>query len=243
MIKKVHFVNRFKSGVNHIRFRNRILGRSLLWMGLGLSLIILFAWSAIQFPNFATTMIKINNFYWLLFVVNIGLMIALSFAIINPQRHLGSCIALFIGFVLIQAIFTSITVIFSGIDFENFLLTLMIPGLIFLVMGLIAYFDWFDMTRLWPIAAFGSLALLIMSFVFLFVPSQSGQKWWLFLAAIIFIIYIGIDIQMVVNLNHHQWLDQDQNQFNKLALMMGLHLLIDFANLLRIIFTLLITRW
>lgn len=226
-----------------IGFKNRILGRSLLWMGLGLALIILFAWATIQFPNFAIAISKIGDLYWVLFFANILLMFALTFAIINPNRSLSLCIVYYFAFVLIQAIFTSITIVFSGIDLENFLLVLMIPGLIFLTMGLIAYFDWFDMTKLWPIAAFGALALLIMSLVLLFVPSQTMQKWWLLFAAAIFIIYVGIDIQMVINLDRHQNLVVfNEHQMHKIALMMGLTLLIDFVNLLRIILNLFVNN-
>lgn len=224
-----------------IDFKNRILGRSLLWMGLGLALIVLFAWATIQFPNFAIAISRIGDLYWLLFFGNILLIFGLTFVIMNPNRSLFTCVIFYFAFVLIQAIFTSITIVFSGIDLENFLLVLMIPGCIFLTMGLIAYFDWFDMTRLWPIAAFGSLALFIMSLVLLFVPSQTMQKWWLLLAAAIFIIYIGIDIQMVINLDRHQnLLVFNDQQMHKMTLMMGLILLIDFVTLLRIVLNLFI---
>ena len=237
----MNLVTRLQTRKINLGFSNRILGRALGWMGLGLALIITFAWATLEFPNFANVMVQIGNWYWLFLILNIGLSIGFSFLIANPRQTLGLAIVCYLAFVVFQAIFTSTTIVYSGIDLQNLILLMLIPSGIFLIMGIIAYFDWFDMTKLWPIATFGSLALLIMGLVLIFIQSQLTMRWWLLLAAGLFIIYIGIDMQIIVNNRHHQWLTNDHNekqQINKLALMMGLVLLLDFVNLLRIIINL-----
>lgn len=220
--------------------KQSVLSRALLWMGLGLAIIIVFAWGVLQSPQFSDFILRINNFYWLLLVINIVTVFAISFALMRPKTSLVLSAILYIVFVTMQAIFVSSTIIYSQIDFKMLILLMLIPAGVFILMGIIAHFSKINMTKLAPFLSFGAVALMILGLVLIFVNNQMLERWWLILAAIIFIGYIGFDIQMIIRADQHLLLDQvDNKTINKFALLMGFNLLLDFVNL----FSILIRLW
>ena len=112
---------------------------------------------------------------------------------------------------------------------------MLIPAGIFFIMGVISFFNLFDFTKLIPLATIGMFAILIMSIVLGFVQSGSNDKWFLILAAAIFIIWIGIDIQMIKNAQDSIeafGMAQNSKELNRIAFIFGFRLFIDFINLL-----------
>ena len=216
----------------------KLLSRSLLWMGLGLAIIILIAFLSFKIKSVNNLLVQIadNTGFFTSTVINFGLVIMIVLVIRNPNTHIIIPIILYGVFVAYQGLFINITLNFQNIsNFANLLLIMLIPAGIFFIMGLISFFNLFDFTKLIPLATIGMFAILIMSIVLGFVQSGSNDRWFLILAAAIFMIWIGIDIQIIKNVQDNIesfGMVQNSSKLNRIAFIFGFRLFIDFINLL-----------
>ena len=86
-----------------------------------------------------------------------------------------------------------------------------------------------------PLAIMGTFVILMMSIVLTFVQSGTNDWWFLILAAAIFMIWIGIDIQIIKNVQDSIeafGMVQNSSKLNRIAFIFGFGLSIDFINLL-----------
>lgn len=221
--------------------KGRLLSRSLLWMGFGLAVIVIIAFTSSAVPAFNNVMLKIadNTGFMIMTILNIVLMMAIFFTIRNPKTHILVPTFLYLIFAFYEGIYINLVLNFEGImdDFSQLLLVMLIPAGIFLLLGFISFFNIFDFTKLAPIATIGFLVLSIMSLVLFFVGG-TNNRWFLLLAAAVFVIWIGIDLQLIKNAEDNLQafgMAQDTKELNRLAFMFGLRLFIDFVNLLWIV--------
>lgn len=218
--------------------KGKLLSRSLLWMGLGLAVIVLIAFLSFRIESVNNLLLQIadNTGFFTSMIINFGVVIGIFFAIRNPNTHIIVPVILYIVFAAYQGLFINIALNFQNIrNFADLLLIMLIPAGIFFIMGVISFFNLFDFTKLMPLATIGMFAILIMSIVLGFVQSGSNDKWFLILAAAIFIIWIGIDIQMIKNAQDSIeafGMAQNSKELNRIAFIFGFRLFIDFINLL-----------
>lgn len=214
-----------------------ILSRSLLWMSFGLAIIVLVAWiSSINdaFLRFAYDM-SYGNMWIVSWLINLVLLISLVFATSSNKVPLIISIILYALFAFYEGFFITTILVFSGsVDIvKDLLLYMLIPAAIFLVMGILAYFNLVNFTKIIPFLMFGLIALMIMSIVLFVVNNYVVEMVYLLLAASIFIIWVGIDIQIIIR--SQKQLDYvDTKSLNRMAILYGINLFIDFVRLLAI---------
>ncbi len=214
-----------------------ILSRSLLWMSFGLAIIVLVAWiSSINdaFLRFAYDM-SYGNMWIVSWLINLVLLISLVFATSSNKVPLIVPIILYALFAFYEGFFITTILVFSGsVDIvKDLLLYMLIPAAIFLVMGILAYFNLVNFTKIIPFLMFGLIALMIMSIVLFVVNNYVVEMVYLLLAASIFIIWVGIDIQIIIR--SQKQLDYvDTKSLNRMAILYGINLFIDFVRLLAI---------
>lgn len=159
--------------------KSRLLSRSLLWMGLGLAIITLVAFLSATLPVFQEIMLKIalNQNFMLMSLFNILLMVGIFMTIRNPRVTLLVPVSLYALFALYEGVFVSATLFLNGMQqFADVLLVMLVPAIIFGVMGMVAYTNVFDFTKLIPFATFGIFALMLMSLIMAFVGSGFNQR-------------------------------------------------------------------
>ena len=227
--------------------KSRLLSRSLLWMGLGVAVITLVAFLSLKIETFhnVITSFALNNGFWFSLIINMALIMGIFFVLRNPNISIIVPALMYAGFAFYQGFFVAITLDWNGItNFTDFLLVMLVPGGIFVLVGLVSYLNFFDFTKLIPFATISLFILMIMSFILFFIGG-TNQRWFLILAAIVFIVWIGIDIQMIKNAEEHLSSFnqvQDGKGLNRLAFIFGLRLFIDFLNLLLIMIRLIGNR-
>lgn len=230
-----------KVALNEVNVKGKLLSRSLLWMGLGLFVIILVAFLSSSISSFNSIMLQISfGTPWLILTfVNIGLIFAMFFSIRNFQTSIYISAILYVIFSFIQGIYVSSILFLTNLqNLSNLLLLMLIPAGIFVIMGIIAFSNIIDFTKLLPFTFFAFIGLLVMSIILIFVQSDVGQRWFLFLAAALFIIWIGIDLQMIKRTEDAFSISNevmDNSTMNRLAFMFGFQLFLDFVNLLLIL--------
>lgn len=241
------FKERFFSSnisISQLDVKGKVLSRSLLWMGLGLTFIVLVAYLTSSFAVFENFMLRISfGSNWLMILLfNITLMIGLMFTLYNPKISIWIPITLYAVFAIYEGIFISSLLYISGsLNVSRLLLFMLIPAGVFGLMGIVAYFDLVDFSKTIPFLIFGSLILLILGITLIFVNSGVLEKVYLFLSALIFIVWIGFDIQMIKRteekfLGINQFDDKEMKKtLNRLSLIFGISLFIDFIRLLWVV--------
>ncbi len=233
---RTNFFDKYK--LKNANIKSKLLTRSLLWMSLGLIAILLVAFLASSIDSFFTFVLRISlgtSWIWS-WLFNIAIILALFFTIQN--RNINIIIPAFIYciFAVYEGIFLTSIVAFAGGNkdiFSNMVLYMIAPAGIFLVMGFLGYFNLINFTKLIPFASFGFLSLLIMSIILIIINNWVVETIYLYLACLVFIVWVGIDLQMLFRAENI--VDGiDKKDANRLAFVFGIHLFIDFINLLRI---------
>ncbi|MGL6125281.1 MAG: Bax inhibitor-1/YccA family protein [Metamycoplasmataceae bacterium] len=220
--------------------KNRLISYSLMWMGLGVAIIFLMTYLVISVPQIGELVSRIANSssgWTILLVVNMVLIISLSFSM--HKMNIASLVLLYIAFVFVEGFFVSTTLYYSGFDtqvegFKNVFLLFLIPSAIFILMGMLGYFQVFDFSKIAPFLIFATIGLMIFSVFLIFFGGESTQKWYSLLGIIIFSLWIGFDIWWIQRTS-----DQieaaggiENDQLVRIGLMFGLRLFIDFVNIL-----------
>ena len=229
----------FQKSVEKSSTKNRLISYSLMWMGLGVAIIFLMTYLVMSVPAINSMVINIaNSAGWsILLVVNIGLILGMSFFI--QKFQLPTLILMYISFVLIQGLFVSSTLFYYGFGpdaegMKNVFLLFLAPSGIFVIMGLLGYFQVFDFSKIGPFLMFATIGLLIFSIFLIFFGGEKAEKWYSIIGVVIFSIWIGFDIW---------WIQRTSDQIEsaggmgnqemiRLGLMFGIRLFIDFINVL-----------
>lgn len=226
----------FQKSIEKASTKNKLISFSLMWMGLGVALIFLITFLTVTIEPFAALISRIQEVAWpILIILNIVLILGIS--LFCQKLSLSSLIFLYIGFILVQSIFVSTTISrFSGNEspIKDMLLIFLAPSLMFIVMGLLGYFQVFDFSKLGPFLMFATLGLVIFSLFTAFFGGENSQKWFSLFGVVIFSLWIGFDIWWIQRTS-----DQiessggmDNQSMMRLGIIFGLRLFIDFVNVL-----------
>ena len=112
---------------------------------------------------------------------------------------------------------------------------MLIPSFVFLVMGIIAYTNLINFSKLIPFTFFGFFAILILSLIMIFTASKTIEMLYIIIASAMFIIWIGVDLQMIARTEDALPNYVDKSTINRISFMFGVKLFIDFVNLLIIV--------
>ena len=134
--------------------------------------------------------------------------------------------------------FITSALIFSGTVnvFKNLLIYMMIPASIFAIMGIIGYFNLIDFTKLMPFTLFASIGLIILSLLILLLNSWMLESIYLILASVVFIIWIGFDMQMIYRTDQTIYnFNISNKEITRISFLFGVKLFVDFINLLYLV--------
>lgn len=233
---RTSFFNSYKLDKTDIK--STLLSRSLLWMGLGLAIIVLVAWISSTNNVFLELAIKfsVGTNWIIMWILNTLLIFGLFFTLNNKNTPLIVPIILYSIFALFEGFFVTTILVFTGTNeiMKDLLLFMLIPSFSFGLMGVLAYFNVIDFSKLIPFALISTIALFIMGILLFFLSSSFLENMYLILAAIVFNIWIGFDIQMIARtqeINPYM----DKKELNRLSFLFGIKLFIDFVNLLIIV--------
>ena len=221
--------------------KSKLLTRSLLWMSLGLIVIILVAWISSTNSTFFDLVLNLSvGTDWIYaWIINIVIMVLLFVCLNFPKIPIIVPSILYVAFAFYEGIFITSILIFSGStnEVKDLLLYMLIPASVFAIMGILGYLNLLNFTKLLPFIFFGSIALLILALTLIFTSNWVVETTYLFLAAALFIIWIGVDMQIIMRTQKSLDANNgvDKKQMNKLSLMLGINLFVDFVRLLSII--------
>lgn len=230
----------FEKSTTKSSTKNKLISFSLMWMGVGVAIIFLMTYLVITTPSINRIINDIVSTRFggpMLVILNLALILGISF--FSQRLNLPSLILLYIVFIMVQGIFVSTTIYWSGFSAEvsnskNIFLIFLIPSLIFVVMGLLGYFQVFDFSKLGPFLIFATIGLMIFSLFVVFFGGESSQKWYSLFGVVLFSLWIGFDVWWIQRTS-----DQiessggmDKQGIIKLGLVFGLRLFIDFVNVL-----------
>ncbi|AAT27929.1 Bax inhibitor-1/YccA family protein [[Mycoplasma] mobile] len=223
---------------------NKLLSFTLMWFGLAISLVLLFALSVTFneglrniFINFISSSdIGITSFWIIGSLLQFVLVFLINY-LVNKNKSLFSIVFAFLIFVLIESFIVSfIFLIYSGNSIEfgrNILLALLIPFGILIFMGILGYFKIFNFSKLVPILTFGTFTLIIIGVLFWWIFSDILVSIYSVLGILIFSGWIGFDLYVIRKTNDHMVNTDNYSNldFLKISIIFALKLFIDFINL------------
>ncbi len=218
--------------------KNRLISFSLMWVGIGVAIIFLMTFLFMLNPDNWFINKLSNSLTWsILIVINLVLIIALSFY--SYKMSLTVMFWMYMIFIFIEGIFVSTTIsmyfpLFNESSVRNIFLLFLVPSGIFVIMGLLGFFEVLDFSKLLPFISFATLGLIIFSIFLLFFGGSSSEKWFSLLGIIIFSFWIGFDIW---------WIQRTSDELEscggvstqemlRLSLFFGLRLFVDFVRIL-----------
>jgi len=161
---------------------------------------------------------------WILFIVEIGMVIGLSAAIgrLSP----GAATALFLAYSAVNGLtLASIFLIYTSASIAS---TFFITASMFGVMSAYGYVTKRDLTRLGNLLVMGLIGFVIASIVNLFL--QSAALYWIvtYAGILIFVGLIASDTQKIKRLSQQA---TDDSSARRIAILGSLMLYLDFINL------------
>jgi uncharacterized protein len=161
---------------------------------------------------------------WILFIVEIGMVIGLSAAInrLSP----GAATALFLAYSAVNGLtLASIFLVYTSASIAS---TFFITASMFGVMSVYGYVTKRDLTRLGNLLVMGLIGFVIASVVNLFL--QSAALYWIvtYAGILIFVGLIARDTQKIKQLSQQA---TDDSSARRIAILGSLMLYLDFINL------------
>lgn len=233
-----NFFSKYK--IQAIDVKSKLLSRSLLWMSLGLMVIVFVAWLSSTVPVFNDFVVtfSIGSRWGLAWLFNLIIIFSLFFCIQNKNINIMIPVILYAIFAIYEGMFITTILEFTGgtaNKVKDLLLYMLIPSFVFLVMGIIAYTNLINFSKLIPFTFFGFFAILILSLIMIFTASRTIEMLYIIIASAMFIIWIGFDLQMIARTEDALPNYVDKSTINRISFMFGVKLFIDFVNLLMIV--------
>ncbi|MGL5204924.1 MAG: MAG0110 family membrane protein [Metamycoplasmataceae bacterium] len=230
----------FQKSAEKASTKNLLISYSLMWMGVGVALIFLMTYLVMAVPQIGDFVRSISNssMGWsILLIINIGLILTISFLMNKLSTPI--LVLLYLAFVFVEGLFVSSTLYYSGFGIQaeglkNVFLLFLIPSTIFVIMGLLGYFQIFDFSKIGPFLFFATIGLLIFSLFLFFFGGDSAQKWYSIAGIIIFSLWIGFDIWWIQRTSEQIDFSggMEKAQLVRIGLLFGIRLFIDFINIL-----------
>lgn len=196
------------------------------WMMLGLSISGLTAFLTSTSPGIQQLIFGNPYMIWVLFIVEIGLVIAISSGM---QRMTASTAAgLFLLFSFVNgATLSSVFIIYSSTSIAG---TFFITGLTFGAMSVYGYYTKTDLTSWGQFLFMGLIGIIIASVVNFFLHNPMIDWIVSFIGIFIFVGLTAYDTQKIRRIGENMAAD-DSEGFGKFAVIGALSLYLDFINL------------
>ena len=204
--------------------QSSIISQVYAWMTAGLLVTGAVATATANSPALLNLIFGNPFAIWILFIVEIGMVIGLSVAIgrLSP----GAATALFLAYSAVNGLtLASIFLVYTSASIAS---TFFITASMFGVMSLYGYVTRRDLTRLGNLLVMGLIGFVIASVVNLFL--QSAALYWIvtYAGILIFVGLIASDTQKIKRLSQQA---TDDSNARRIAILGSLMLYLDFINL------------
>ncbi|MGL5617835.1 MAG: MAG0110 family membrane protein [Metamycoplasmataceae bacterium] len=230
----------FQRSIEKTSTKNLLISYALMWMGVGVALIFLMTYlvMAVEPVRDLVSKLALSAFGWtILFVTNISLILTIVFLMNKLSTPLLAI--LYLTFVFIQGLFVSTTLYYSGFGtqaegLKNVFLLFLVPSGIFVIMGLLGYFQIFDFSKIGPFLFFATIGLIFFSIFIHFFGGDTSEKWYSIAGIIIFSLWIGFDIWWIQRTSQQIEFNSgiEKAELVRIGLIFGIRLFIDFINIL-----------
>lgn len=202
-------------------FMYRVYG----WMTLGLCVTAAIAYYVASTPSLAMSILTKPILFYGLFIVQIGIVLALSF-LINRMSF-----AMAFGCFLLYAATLGLTLssIFLVYQINSIYVTFLVTSLTFGIMCLYGYFTKADLTTIGSISMMALIGIIIASLVNMFLKNQTMDYIISGIGVVIFTLLTAYDSQKIKHMAQSLLLDKET--MSKIALLGALTLYLDFINL------------
>jgi FtsH-binding integral membrane protein len=204
--------------------QSSIISQVYAWMTAGLLVTGAVAASTANSPALLNLIFGNPFAIWILFIVEIGMVIGLSAAInrLSP----GAATTLFLAYSAVNGLtLASIFLVYTSASIAS---TFFITAAMFGVMSLYGYVTKRDLTRLGNLLVMGLIGFVIASIVNFFL--QSAAFYWIvtYAGILIFVGLIASDTQKIKRLSQQA---TDDSSARRIAILGSLMLYLDFINL------------
>lgn len=214
----------FNGPINYAQESN-LFSRVFAWMFLALSISAIPAYF-IGMNAVAKNFIQQNGYVLLLlFLVQIGLVVALSFSI--QKISYATALSLFLLYALTMGL--TLSTIFVTFTFSSILTTFLVTASMFAAMSLYGYFTRTDLSSMGSFLIMGVIGLIIAMLVNIFFKSPAVDYVISAIGVLIFTLLTAYDVQKIKYLA--QQLRGDHQSMGKIAIIGALTLYLDFINL------------
>jgi len=200
--------------------KNRIYAKVFLWMFLGL----LITFGTGYYVSTNEQMIEtilLGNWYWILIVLELGVVIFLS-----ARLHKMSITTARISFLLYAFLsgltFSSIFLVFQ---LSSILLIFIIAAVLFGIFAIIGYFTKIDLTKFSTYLFMGLLGIVLCAVVNMFLKNETFDIVISSVGVLVFLGFTAYDIQKIKHLS------TETNDEDKIAILGALELYLDFINI------------
>ncbi|MGL5205296.1 MAG: Bax inhibitor-1/YccA family protein [Metamycoplasmataceae bacterium] len=230
----------FQKSAEKASTKNLLISYALMWMGVGVALIFLMTYlvMAVEPVRDFVSKIALSQMGWtILLIANMGLILTIAF--LMNKLSTSVLVVLYLAFVFIQGLFISTSLYYSGFGtqaegLKNVFLLFLVPSGIFVIMGLLGYFQIFDFSKLGPFLFFATIGLIFFSIFVYFFGGDTTQKWYSLAGIIIFSLWIGFDIWWIQRTSQQIEFNggMEKAELIRIGLVFGIRLFIDFINIL-----------
>lgn len=217
------------SGQTYYAQESNLLYRVYGWMCLALALTASTAYYVSTSPSFLAmifgqdgkgTMVPI-----ILFIVQIGLVLALSLLIQRISYPMA--VILFLLYALTLGV--TLSAIFLVYTYTSIFATFLVASGMFGAMAIYGYFTKSDLSSMGSFLFMALIGLVIGGFVNMFLKSDSFQYVLAAIGVLIFTLYTAYDVQKIKNIMQDRLADRET--MSKVAIIGALTLYLDFVNL------------
>lgn len=201
---------------------NKILSKSFIWMFIGLLVTFITGYAVAHNETMIINIFK-NSVYWILCLVELGLVIFLSARVRTMGKNTARIFFILYSFVS-GLTFSSVFIVYK---LTSILFVFLIAAVIFLIFGLIGYFTKLDLSKWWTYLMMALIGVLICYLVNLFLAYETVD---LVLSIIVILIFIGFtayDVQKIKRLAEEE-IDLPEDN---LSIINALNLYLDYINI------------
>lgn len=201
---------------------NKILSKSFIWMFIGLLVTFITGYAVAHNETMIINIFK-NSVYWILCLVDLGLVIFLSAKVRTMGKNTARIFFILYSFIS-GLTFSSVFIVYK---LTSILLVFLIAAVIFLIFGLIGYFTKLDLSKWWTYLMMALFGVLICYLVNLFLAYETVD---LVLSIIVILIFIGFtayDVQKIKRLAEEE-IDLPEDN---LSIINALNLYLDYINI------------
>lgn len=171
---------------------NQLLSKTFLWMFVGLIVTFLTGYIVSINENMLLSIFG-GPLFWLIIILEFALVIYFS-ARVHKMKPITAKICFLLYSFVSGLTFSSV---FVGFEISSVMYVFLIAAVVFAIFGAIGYFVNVDLNRISTFLIMGLLAIIICSFVNLFLANTTFDLIVSIIALIIFIGFTAYDIQKV----------------------------------------------